>query len=84
MGVRADCRHYLKRSATAGGEAIERCRLSMAIEGPFSCPDGCLFFEGRPYSGAGWTAAPDKPMSNTADGLNALPPQKKRKGRKRR
>lgn len=85
MGVRADCRHYVRRTGTAGGEAIERCRLSIAAEAPFSCPDDCLFFEARPYSGAGWTPAPETRMSNTADALNALPPAKKRgKGRKPR
>lgn len=82
MGVREDCRHYLHRS-TPAGDAVRRCRLSVAAENPFSCPDGCLFFETRPYAGAGWVQAPDVRMPNTADGLEALPPEKKR-GRKKR
>jgi hypothetical protein len=84
MGVRDDCRHYLHRS-TPVGEAVQRCRLSANLEHPFACPEGCLFFEARVVSGAGWTQPPSEPMSNTAQALNSLPerPRKKR-GRKRR
>jgi hypothetical protein len=84
MGVKDDCRHYLHRS-TPTGEAMQRCRLSVNDEHPFACPDGCLFFEVRLVSGAGWTQSSGEPMSNTAHALNALPPEpKKRRGRKRR
>ncbi|HLI52861.1 MAG TPA: hypothetical protein VKU88_00915 [Acidimicrobiales bacterium] len=82
MSIRADCRHYVHRS-TAGGEAVRRCRLSANNEDPFSCPEGCLFFEPRAVSGAGWAQPPSTPMSNTADGLAGLPPPKRRRGRKR-
>lgn len=51
--VREDCRHYIGRS-TAGGERIEKCRLSVNTDNPFGCPEGCLFFEGRSISSAGW------------------------------
>ncbi len=84
MGVRNDCRHYLHRS-TPAGEALQRCRLGVNLEQPFGCPDDCLFFEARTVSGAGWTQPPSEPMSNTADALNALPPEpRRRRGRKRR
>lgn len=84
MGVRDDCRHYLHRSTTAG-EALQRCRLSVNSESPFACPDGCLFFEPRAVSGAGWAQPPSQPMTNTADALNRLEPEtKRRRGRKRR
>jgi hypothetical protein len=53
MAVRDDCRHYVRRS-TAGGEAIERCRLEANESDPFACPEGCLFFEPRKVSDAGW------------------------------
>jgi hypothetical protein len=52
--VRTDCRHYAERS-TAGGERIQRCRLDVADLDPFGCPEGCLFFEERTISDAGWT-----------------------------
>ncbi len=61
-----------------------RCRLSANTEDPFACPTGCLFKETRVMSGVGWTQAPTTPMSNTADALNALPPQKRKKPRKKR
>jgi hypothetical protein len=83
MGVMEDCRHYLHRS-TSSGEALQRCRLSVNSESPFACPDGCLFFEPRQVSGAGWVQAPAQPMSNTADGLLDLPKPKSRRGRKKR
>ena len=84
MGVRDDCRHYLHRSAPRG-EVLQRCRLSVNAENPFACPEGCVFFEARSLSGAGWAQAPAQPMSNTADGLLDLPPtSKRRRGKKRR
>lgn len=53
MGVRKDCRHYSTRS-TPGGDVMQRCRLSAAESMPFACPDGCVFFEPRSLSNAGW------------------------------
>ena len=83
MGVYEECRHYVQRTI-ASGEVVRRCRLSANAEDPFSCPTGCLFMEGRSLSGAGWAQAPTERMSNTADGLNALPTEKRRKPKKRR
>jgi hypothetical protein len=54
MSVRNDCRHYAERS-TPGGERIQRCRLDVADLDPFACPEGCIFFEERTISDAGWT-----------------------------
>ncbi|HET6875777.1 MAG TPA: hypothetical protein VFH70_13405 [Acidimicrobiales bacterium] len=83
MAVYDDCRHYLHRS-TPAGDAVQRCRLSANTENPFACPDGCLFHESRSLSGVGWVQAPTERMSNTADGLDALPPPKRKKPKKRR
>jgi hypothetical protein len=83
VAVYDDCRHYLRRS-TPTGEVVERCRLSVNGEDPFSCPPDCLFKESRAVSGAGWVQAPGERMSNTADALNALPPEKRRRPRKKR
>lgn len=84
MGIREDCRHYLHRS-TPAGEALRRCRLSVNEEDPFGCPDGCVFFEDRVVPQAGWTVSPPStPMTNTADGLNSLPSQGKRRIRRKR
>ena len=53
MSVREDCRHYVRRS-TAGGDAIEQCKLAVNEVDPFACPEGCLFFEPRSITDAGW------------------------------
>jgi hypothetical protein len=53
MAVRDDCRHYIKRS-TAGGDAIEQCKLGVNESDPFACPEGCLFHEPRKISDVGF------------------------------
>jgi hypothetical protein len=59
--VRKDCRHYSSRSLPSG-EQVERCRLDVNLAVPFACPEGCVFFEPRAISAAGWTQPPpDKP-----------------------
>ena len=40
---------------TAHEEKLERCRIGANDQLPFACPDGCLFYEPRNVSGAGWT-----------------------------
>ena len=52
--MRTDCRHYAERSAPGSVERIQRCRLDVADLDPFGCPEGCIFFEGRLISDAGW------------------------------
>jgi hypothetical protein len=81
--VYEDCRHYVHRS-TSSSEVIQRCRLSVNTEDPFACPTDCLFRESRALSGAGWTQAPAERMSNTADGLSALPQEKRKRPRRRK
>jgi len=61
MAVREDCRHYSSRS-TGTGDLVQRCRLGANDEAPFACPEGCLFFEPRLVSGAGWQIVePEEP-----------------------
>ena len=57
MGVREDCRHYSTRTVSTG-EVMQRCRLGANEPMPFACPEGCLFFEARRISGAGWPPEP--------------------------
>jgi hypothetical protein len=59
VSVKADCRHYSRRSLPTG-DAVERCRLDMAEQGPFACPDDCPFFEPRPISDTGWHRPSDR------------------------
>lgn len=53
MAVRDDCRHYFRRT-TSTDERFEQCRLGANEQDPFACPDGCIFFEARSISSAGW------------------------------
>jgi hypothetical protein len=54
MAVRDDCRHYSTRT-TPSGDLLQRCRLAVNEDMPFACPEGCLFFEPRPFRASGWT-----------------------------
>jgi len=83
MAVREDCRHYLRRS-TPQGDAVERCRVGANEDHPFACPEGCLFFEARLVTSAGWTVSGGEPMSNTGLPLLGLPPDAPKKGKGRR
>jgi hypothetical protein len=53
MAVRDDCRHYIMQSVKSG-ERVERCRVGANEHLPFACPEGCILFEGRSTSAAGW------------------------------
>jgi hypothetical protein len=53
MPVNADCRHYVMQT-TPRGEKLERCRMEANEDIPFACPEGCLFYEPRKVSSAGW------------------------------
>lgn len=53
VAVRDDCRHYSTRSTTSG-DVLQRCRLGMAEDMPFACPEDCLFFEPRAITDTGW------------------------------
>lgn len=53
MSVNSDCRYYVMQT-TRGGEKVERCKMGANEALPFACPEGCLFFEPRRVSQAGW------------------------------
>ncbi|MGH9207303.1 MAG: hypothetical protein ACRD1G_12195 [Acidimicrobiales bacterium] len=53
MPVREDCRHYIMQTVRAG-DKLERCRVAANETLPFGCPDGCVFYEPRKVSSAGW------------------------------
>ncbi len=56
MAVNDDCRHYVMQT-TSQGEKVERCRVSANLHIPFSCPEGCVFYEPRKVSSTGWHVA---------------------------
>jgi len=53
LAARTDCQHYSSRTLPRG-DKVDRCRLGVAQEVPFDCPDDCVFFEARSISDAGW------------------------------
>lgn len=58
MAVHADCRHYVMQT-TGRGDKVERCKVDANEHLPFACPAGCLFYEPRRVSSAGWQVAPE-------------------------
>ena len=50
--MRTECRHYESRTY-AEGEVVRKCRLDLAPEAPWRCPDDCPMFEVRRMD-AGW------------------------------
>jgi hypothetical protein len=50
--MRTDCRHYESRTYGAG-EVVRKCRLDLAPEAPWRCPDDCAGYELRRID-AGW------------------------------
>ncbi len=60
MAVNADCRHYIMQT-TGSGDKLERCRVDANEPFPFACPEGCVFYEPRKVSSAGWDIGTRKP-----------------------
>jgi hypothetical protein len=50
--MRTDCRHYESRTYRTG-EIVRKCRLDLAPEAPWRCPDDCPSFEQRRFD-VGW------------------------------
>ena len=60
MAIRPDCRHYVMQTVRTG-ERVERCKLGANEPVPFSCPEGCLFYEPRSTSATGWQMGGEPP-----------------------
>jgi len=54
--MREDCRFYESRTYNSG-EVVRMCRLDLAPDAPWKCPDNCPKFARRTFD-AGWTVAP--------------------------
>lgn len=50
--MRTDCRHYESRTYKTG-EIVRKCRLDLAPEAPWRCPEDCPSFEPRRFD-VGW------------------------------
>jgi hypothetical protein len=72
MPMRIDCRHYESRTYRTG-EIVRKCRLDLAPEAPWRCPDDCPSYEQRRFD-VGWqygslagSATPADPEPEGAD-----------------
>lgn len=52
MPMRTDCKNYESRSY-ANGEVVRKCRIDLAPEAPWRCPETCSGYERRMFD-AGW------------------------------
>ncbi len=52
MSMRQDCRHYESRTY-GSGEMVRKCRLDLAPEAPWRCPEDCPSYSRRMFD-AGW------------------------------
>ena len=50
--MRTDCRHYESRTYP-NGEVVRKCRVDLAPEAPWRCPESCPGFAQRRFD-AGW------------------------------
>ena len=73
--MRADCRHYESRTY-ASGEVVRKCRLDLAPDAPWRCPDDCPQFARRTmdiawqYGSLTSAVAPPEPEPATPDDAN--------------
>jgi hypothetical protein len=51
MPMRVDCKNYESRTY-GSGEVVRKCRIDLAPEAPWRCPDDCPAYERRNV--AGW------------------------------
>jgi hypothetical protein len=52
MPMRVDCKHYESRTYD-NGEVVRKCRIDLAPEAPWRCPDECPGYSRRMMD-AGW------------------------------
>jgi hypothetical protein len=52
MPMRVECRHYESRTY-GSGEVVRKCRLDLAPEAPWRCPDDCPKYDRRQMD-VGW------------------------------
>ena len=52
---------------TPRGDRLERCKVDANEPLPFACPEGCVFYEPRKVSQAGWHVAPRDDEDEAAD-----------------
>jgi hypothetical protein len=74
--MRSDCRHYETRTY-GSGEVVHRCKLNLAPEAPWRCPDECPSYSQRRMD-VGWhygslgAASRKSEAEPTGDDVSAL------------
>ncbi len=72
--MRRDCRHYETRTYRSG-ETVHMCRLDLAPEAPWRCPDNCQAFRPRLVDinwAHGSAVTPPTPEEPAAEGIAEL------------
>ena len=59
--MRTDCKHYESRTY-ASGDVVRKCRIDLAPDAPWKCPDDCVGYERRMID-AGWQYGSLTPQS---------------------
>ncbi|HEX9505332.1 MAG TPA: hypothetical protein VGA62_04930 [Acidimicrobiia bacterium] len=67
MPMRTDCRNYESRTY-GSGEVVRKCRIDLAPEAPWRCPDDCVGYDMRRID-AGWQ------VGTLAKGYDAAEPE---------
>jgi len=60
--IQEQCKHLIVRTVS-NGERTLKCKLDVNEHMPFACPEGCVFFEPKTTSSAGWQVRRPKPDS---------------------
>ncbi len=71
MGMRVDCKNYESRTYPSG-EVVRMCRLDLAPEAPWKCPEDCPKYSRR-MGDAGWTLGKLAPGKERVDAPGGLP-----------
>jgi len=66
--MRTDCRHYESRTYPSG-DTVRKCRIDLAPEAPWKCPDDCPGYERRMID-AGWQYGS---LGNAQDAVDSAP-----------
>jgi hypothetical protein len=71
MGMREECKHFQSRTYKSG-EVARFCKLGLAPDQPWSCPENCLTFEPRLVD-IGWShgSLVDRPVEDAPPDVSA-------------
>ena len=62
--INEECKYLISRTM-ANNERILKCKLDANQDVPFACPEGCVFFERKTTSSAGWQVGFKRPKGKS-------------------